>query len=75
MSHTKESTFCQMSMTKPNFLLKNCLTNVYRLNKFAKLLTRYTFNTLIQKLTEYTSYEVVNLCKVVPNKKTTCHEE
>jgi len=75
MSYTKESTLCQMSMTKPSFLLKNYLTGVYRLNKFAKLLTRYTFNKLLPKLTEYTSCEVGNQSKVVPNKKTTCYEE
>ena len=56
-----------MSMTKPNFLLKNCLTNVYRLNKFAKLLTRYTFSKLVPKLTKYTSYKALNLSKAVPN--------
>ena len=55
---------CQMSVTKPNFLLKNCLTNVYLLNKFAKLLIRYTFNTLIQKLTEYTSCEVKEVAEL-----------
>ena len=75
MSNTKEQIMCQMSMTKPNFLVKNCLTNVYRLNKFAQFLKRHTFNKLKQKLTEYTAYEVVNLCKVVPTIETTCHEK
>ena len=75
MSYTKESTFCQMSMTKPHTELgisKGLYINVTIL---CNLVTRYTFNKLPPKFTEYTSYEVGNPSKVVPNKKTTCHEK
>ena len=42
MSYTKESTLCQMSMTKPNFLLKNCLSCLTGVYHFIKLFTQYT---------------------------------
>ena len=54
MLNIKKLSVCQMSVTKPNFLLKNCfnyLTGVYR---FIKLLTQYT------------SYEAVNIGSEVP---------
>jgi len=64
MSHTKESTFCQMSMTKPCSNLgiyKGLYINVTIL---CNLVTRYTFDKLIPKLTQYTSYEVVKVAVV-----------
>lgn len=36
---------------------------------------RYTFNKLVPKFTEYTSYQAGNLSKVVPTKETKCHEK
>jgi hypothetical protein len=75
MSHTKELTLCQMSMTKPYTelgFLRGLYINVTNL---CNLASRYTFNKLIPKLTEYTSYEVVNKSKVVPTIETTCHEK
>ena len=58
MSDTK---FCQMSVTKPctNMgISKDLYINVTRV---CKSVVRYTFNKLKQKLTEYTSYEAVNI--------------
>ena len=54
MLNIKKLSVCQMSVTKPNFLLNNCfnyLTGVYH---FIKLLTQYT------------SYEAVNIGSEVP---------
>lgn len=54
MLNIKKLSICQMSMKKPNFLLNNCfnyLTGVYH---FIKLLTQYT------------SYEAVNIGSEVP---------
>ena len=49
MTNIKKLLVCQMSMKKPDFLLKNCfnyLTGVYRFSRF---------------FTQYTSYEAVNI--------------
>jgi len=49
MPNIKKLLVCQMSMKKPDFLLKNCfnyLTGVYRFSRF---------------FTQYTSYEAVNI--------------
>ena len=60
----KSSMGCQMSWTKPctNWcILKGLYISVTNL---CNLVIRYTFNKLILKLTEYTSYEVSNLAEV-----------
>ena len=54
MPNIKKLLACQMSVTKPNFLLNNCfnyLTGVYRFIKF---------------FTQYTSYEAINIGSEVP---------
>lgn len=75
MSHTKESTFCQMSMTKPHTELGFLRVLYINVTNMCNLAIRYTFNKLIPKLTEYTSYKAGNLSKVVPTTETTCHEK
>jgi len=75
MSYTKESTFCQMSMTKPH---TECwiFHGMYIFMSFlCNLVNRYTFNKLIPKLRQYTSYKAGNLSKVVPTIETTCYEK
>jgi hypothetical protein len=75
MSHTKESTLCQMSMTKPHTDL-GILQRVYiNVSNSCNSSVRYTFDKLIQKLTKYTSYEVGNPSKVVPTTETTSYEK
>jgi len=67
MSHTKQYTFCQMSVTKPHTDL-GTLQGVYiNVSNSCNSAVRYTFHKLKQKLTKYTSYKVGNLGKVVPN--------
>ena len=64
-----------MSVTKPHTELGISQGLYIYLANLCNLVIRYTFNKLKQKLTEYTSYEVVNLCKVVPKIKTTTYEK
>jgi hypothetical protein len=75
MSHTKESTFCQMSMTNPHE--KWCISKALYINvtNLCQHMFRYTFDKLTIKITKYTSYEVGNFSKVVPTIETTCHEK
>lgn len=54
MLNIKKLSVCQMSVTKPNFLLKNCLICLTGVYHFIKLLTQYT------------SYEAVNIGSEVP---------
>ena len=42
MLNIKKLSVCQMSMKKPNFLLKNCLICLTGVYHFIKLLTQYT---------------------------------
>ena len=75
MSYTKESTFCQMSMTKPCSNLgiyKGLYINVTNL---CQHMFRYTFDKLTIKLAKYTSYKVGNFSKVVPTIETTSYEK
>ena len=61
MSDTKLYTFCQMSVTKPctNMgISKGLYINVTNSCNSA---IRYTFDKLVLRLTEYTSYEAVNI--------------
>jgi hypothetical protein len=75
MLYTKESTLCQMSMTKPHTDL-GILQGVYiNVSNSCNSAVRYTFDKLIPKLTQYTSYEVGNPRKVVPTIETTSHEK
>ena len=54
MPDIKKLLVCQMSVTKPNFLLKNCLSRLTGVYHFIKLFTQYT------------SYEVINIGSEVP---------
>lgn len=54
MSNIKKLLACQMSVTKPNFLLKNCLSRLTGVYHFIKLFTQYT------------SYEVAYINTEVP---------
>ena len=42
MSFIKKLSVCQMSMTKPSFLIKNCLSLLTGVYHFIKLFTQYT---------------------------------
>jgi uncharacterized membrane protein len=64
MSIIKKVLGCQMSVTKPCIdmgFLKCLYISVANL---CNLVTRYTFDKLIPKLTQYTSYEVIKLAEV-----------
>ena len=54
MPNIKKLLVCQMSVTKPNFLLKNCLSRLTGVYHFIKLFTQYT------------SYEAINIGSEVP---------
>ena len=54
MPDIKKLSVCQMSMKKPNFLLKNCLNCLTGVYHFIKLFTQYT------------SYEVAYINTEVP---------
>jgi len=54
MPNIKKLFVCQLSMTKPNFLIKNCLSRLTGVYHFIKLFTQYT------------SYEVPDIDSEVP---------
>jgi hypothetical protein len=66
---------CQMLITKPctNLgILQRVYINVLNL---CDSVVKYTFDKLILRLTEYTSYEVGNQSKVVPTIETKTYEK
>ena len=58
-----------MSVTKPHADMGIFVALYINVTDMCNLTIRYTFNKLILKLTEYTSYEVGNLSKAVPTFK------
>jgi hypothetical protein len=75
MFSIQEQRMCQMLITKPHTDLGTLQAMYINVSNSCNSAFRYISNKLVPKLTEYTSYEVVNLCKVVPTIETTCHEK